>query len=367
MVNALEPHLKGKSVLLTGHTGFKGSWMALWLASLGARVHGYSLAPPTSPSNYQVSRVREVLAGESIADIRDAAAVTAAVQRARPDIIFHMAAQPLVRDSYNTPRETFDINVMGTASLLDAVRAAARPCVVIAVTSDKCYENQEQTWGYRECDPMGGFDPYSASKGACELLVSSYRRAFFHPHKVSQHGIKLASARAGNVIGGGDWARDRILVDAVLALVEGNPIPVRNPNAIRPWQHVLEPLSGYLSLAAKLLTSDDPIYASGWNFGPFPGAEAPVRILADLLCSRWGKGASWKDVSDPHAPHEAGILRLSIDKAVSHLAWRPRWNLDRALLHTAEWYRTYYESKPSMNASCLSDITAYLSSSGEAC
>ena len=251
-----------KRVLVTGHTGFKGSWLALWLQRLGAEVYGFSLAPPTDPSNYALSNVRGVLGGETLGDIRDRAMLSNALAAFKPDVVFHLAAQALVRESYAQPFETFEVNVMGTASVLDAVRDMGRPCAVVCVTTDKCYENHEQVWGCRECDPMGGHDPYSASKGAAEILIASYRRSFFDPSLLRGHGVQLASARAGNVIGGGDWARDRIVTDTVTALTSGRPVPVRNPYAIRPWQHVLEPLSGYLTLAATMLEKPDAKWAS---------------------------------------------------------------------------------------------------------
>jgi CDP-glucose 4,6-dehydratase len=345
--------------LVTGHTGFKGSWLAIWLHALGVRVTGYSLTPPTNPSNFKASRVETFLARHIEADIRDAAQITAAVREAKPQIIFHLAAQSLVRLSYQQPRETFDTNVIGTASVLDAVRAAGRPCVVLVITSDKCYENREQVWGYRESDPMGGYDPYSASKGCAELLTAAYRRSFFPPDKLASHGIKLASVRAGNVIGGGDWATDRILTDAAVALAAGKPVPVRNPGAVRPWQHVLEALAGYLTLASRMVCSDDPALCTAWNFGPYSGQEATVRQVVEMFIQSWGEG-KWEDKRDPNASHEAAVLRLSIDKAICALAWQPRWNLARTLQHTAAWYRGFYrDPNQNMREACLADIAAY--------
>ncbi len=350
---------RGRSVLVTGHTGFKGSWLSVWLSELGARVFGYALPPPTSPSNFAASRVRETLAGHHEGDIRDAGAVRAALDEARPDVVLHLAAQALVRPSYAAPRETFDVNVIGTACLLDAVRELGRPCAVVVVTSDKCYENREQVWGYREGDPVGGFDPYSASKGAVELLAAAYRRSFFHPDRVGQHHVKLATARAGNVIGGGDWGQDRIVTDIVRWLGRGESVPVRNPGAVRPWQHVLEPLSGYLRLAAAMLGSDDPKWCGAWNFGPRPDDETTVRALVERFCAVWGNGR-WHDASRPDQPHEAGVLRLSIDKAVAELGWRPRWSLDEAVGHTAAWYRDFYrEPTRSTFDACRQDIRDY--------
>jgi len=349
---------KSKRVFLTGHTGFKGSWLALWLRRLGAEVWGYALPPPTDPSNYALARVGEVLAGETLADIRDRDRLAGALAAFAPDAVFHLAAQPLVRASYAQPYETFDANVMGTASLLDAVRALRRPCAVVCITTDKCYENLEQPWGYRECDAMGGFDPYSASKGAAEILIASYRRAFFHPSKLAAHGVQLASARAGNVVGGGDWAKDRIVTDMVAALAAGQPVPVRYPDAVRPWQHVLEPLSGYLALAGAMLESPDPRWASPWNFGPPSGTELSVGALVDAFVRTWGSG-SWEDRSAPDQPHEAGILRLCIDKAVSQLGWRPRWSCAEMTARTANWYRRVLCEGADARRMCEDDIQAY--------
>lgn len=352
------PALRGKRVFLTGHTGFKGSWLALWLHRLGATVYGYSLPPPTEPSNYVLSNVRSVLVGETIGDVRDRGLMRDALAAFQPEVVFHLAAQPLVRDSYAQPFETFEVNVMGTASVLDAVRELKRPCAVVCITTDKCYENREQVWGYRECDPMGGHDPYSASKGAAEILIASYRRSFFNPSAIGQHGVQLASARAGNVIGGGDWARDRIVTDMVAALVAGRPVPVRNPHAIRPWQHVLEPLSGYLALASAMLTNADPKWSEGWNFGPFSGTELPVGKLADAFVQAWGNG-EWVDQSSPGQPHEASILRLSIEKAGWQLGWHPSWNCVKMVEKTARWYRSVLCEGADARKACEADIEAY--------
>ena len=354
--------LKNKRVFLTGHTGFKGSWLAVWLHRLGAEVYGYSLPPPTEPSNYALARVRDLLCGETIADIRDRKTVRETMAAFKPDIVFHLAAQPLVRDSYVSPFDTFEINVMGTASVLDAVRNLARPCAVVCITTDKCYENREQVWGYRECDPMGGYDPYSASKGAAEILIASYRRSFFHPDRLVEHGVQLASARAGNVIGGGDWARDRIVTDMVAALTQGRLVPVRNPHAIRPWQHVLEPLSGYLTLASAMLEKPGPAWSSAWNFGPVSGTELPVGELASAFIKAWGAG-TWVDQSRPGQPHEASILRLSIEKAGWELGWRPRWICDEMIQRTAHWYRRALCEGADARSLCEADIAAYHSHS----
>jgi CDP-glucose 4,6-dehydratase len=347
---------KNKRVFLTGHTGFKGSWLALWLHHLGAQVYGYSLPPPTHPSNYELSNIKGILEGEWIADIRDREQMKRAIATCQPEVIFHLAAQPLVRTSYKEPYETFDVNVMGTASVLDAVRAYGRPCAVICITTDKCYENREREEGYSEDDPMGGYDPYSASKGAAEILIASYRRAFFHPDTLSVQGVQLASVRAGNVIGGGDFAEDRIVVDLVKAMLNGTRMSIRNPNAIRPWQHVLEPLSGYLTLAEKMIASPSARWCEGWNFGPNPESERTVREVADLFLKEWGSG-SWTDVSDGNHPHEAGILRLEIGKAKKELGWSPAWNFETMLQRTVHWYRQMEHMSPQQL--CLADIEKF--------
>ena len=351
---------RDRPVFVTGHTGFKGSWLALWLAELGARVTGYSLAPPTQPSNFEATHLRDSLAGHYEADIRDGARLSAALAACRPEVVFHLAAQALVRTGYDSPRETFEVNVIGTASLLDAVRELKRPCVVVVITSDKCYENREQVWGYRENDPMGGYDPYSASKGAAELLVAAYRRSFFNLDRLAQHGVRLSTARAGNVIGGGDWGKNRIVTDMVLSLSKRQPVPVRSPGSVRPWQHVLEPLSGYLALASAMMSSDDPRWCAAWNFGPRPDDETTVKELVERFCAAWG-GGTWQDASDPHQSHEAGVLRLSIDKAVCELGWRPRWNLEQAVNHAASWYKSYYRDPTgSMYDASRRDIEDYV-------
>jgi CDP-glucose 4,6-dehydratase len=321
-------------------------------------VTGYALSPPTTPSNFVVSRVRELLADNHDADIRDAVRLGAAVKAADPDVVFHLAAQPLVRDSYARPRETFEVNVIGTAGVLDAVRDRAKPCVVVVVTSDKCYENREHVWGYRESDAMGGHDPYSASKGAAELVASAYRSSFFPVDAIAQHGVKLATVRAGNVIGGGDWALDRLVPDVVRALSSGQPVPVRNPDAVRPWQHVLDPLAGYLLLASRMLGSDDAALCSGWNFGPLPGEDVPVSHLVDLLVKAWKQG-SWVDVRKPGQPHEATTLRLSVEKAIYQLGWMPRWGLRETAQRTARWYERYVRTGECMRDACRAEIADY--------
>jgi CDP-glucose 4,6-dehydratase len=355
----LDEAFRGRSVFVTGHTGFKGAWLVTWLHRLGAQVSGYALPPAGSPNPFDAIGVAPLLAMDHRADVRSADRLGEALDQADPDVIFHLAAWALVRESYVQPREVFEVNVLGTINLLEAVRQRGRPCVVVVVTSDKCYENREYTWGYRECDPLGGADPYSASKAAAEMVTHSYRQSFFAPQQLTRHGVKLASVRAGNVIGGGDWARDRIVPDIVRCLAADRPVAVRNPQAIRPWQHVVEPLSGYLRLGAAMLTGDDPRLCSAWNFGPATGTENTVAELVEHFCRAWGK-AAWQNAFDPSAPSEAHTLRLSIDKARSILRWHPRWSLKRAVERTARWYRRFCDGdNPTMQPATLEDILAY--------
>ena len=323
----------GKTVLLTGHTGFKGSWLAEWLLLLGARVHGLSLEPEGNPALFNQLGLGARL-NHQIGDIRDAALVRRCVEAIQPDFVFHLAAQPLVRLSYKEPVETYATNVMGTVHVLEALRALSKPCAAVFVTTDKCYENREWVHGYREEDPMGGFDPYSSSKGMAELAIAAYRRSFF-----AGHPVKIASARAGNVIGGGDWALDRIVPDCIRALQSGETIGVRNPHATRPWQHVLEPLSGYLWLATRLslLTTCDSPLCSGFNFGPGHDANRTVGELVAEILNSWP--GNWCDQSDPHAHHEAKLLQLSTDKANALLGWSPVWRFAEAIRETVGWYR----------------------------
>ncbi len=353
-------HFRGKSVLVTGHTGFKGSWLALWLHRLGADVTGYALEPPTRPSHFAAAKVADVLVEDVRGDIRDFELLLDVVRRREPDAIFHLAAQPIVRASLVDPRETFEINVIGTCSMLDAVRSAGAPCAVVVVTSDKCYRNDGQVWGFRETDPLGGHDPYSASKAGSELVVDAYRSSYFPVDRIGSHGVRLASARAGNVIGGGDWADDRIVPDAVRALAAGKDLIVRNPGSTRPWQHVLEPLSGYLRLAERLLSDESPgTWTEAWNFGPSVNDEAKVADLATAVIGAWGSGR-WTVPSDISTDVEAKALRIAIDKAGSTLGWQPRWHLDETVRRTVEWYRRYYgDPKASMQEYSLMDIKAY--------
>jgi CDP-glucose 4,6-dehydratase len=334
---------RGRRVLVTGHTGFKGGWLSMWLEQLGAEVHGFALAPPTDPSFSMACAVDSYLASSTIADIRDASAVTAAVARARPHIVLHLAAQPLVRASYLDPVETFQTNVMGTVHLLEAVRACADVQAVVNVTTDKCYENREWVWPYRERDAMGGHDPYSSSKGCAELITAAYRRSF-----LAAAGVKVATARAGNVIGGGDWAADRLVPDLLRAADVGASTPIRSPEAIRPWQHVLEPLAGYLVLAEALATRGD-VAADAWNFGPNDDDARTVGWIADLVAARV-PGAQWHADAARH-PHEAQTLRLDSSRARAHLGWRPRWPLAVALERTIAWHLDWRAGRP------MADVT----------
>lgn len=359
---------RGKRVFVTGHTGFKGSWLSLWLAQLGAEVHGYSLEPPTERNLFDEAKVESCLASHRIADVRDSHALFQVVQAVQPEFVFHLAAQSLVRQSYSAPRETYEINVMGTVNLLEAVRRVESVRVCQIVTSDKCYENQEWVYGYRENDPMGGYDPYSSSKGCAELIVSAYRRSFFPPEAVTACGTSLASARAGNVIGGGDWALDRIVPDCIRALEAGEPILVRNPDAIRPWQHVLEPLSGYLHLAARQLR-DPQTFSDAWNFGPSSAGNLPVREIVEMVIAEWGCAGECEVVSSSdgvrlaeNAPlHEAGFLKLDITKTQNLLGWLPVLGVAEAVSATVGWYRerVHGESRTSSLNMCLSQIDQY--------
>ena len=353
---------QGRSVWLSGHTGFKGAWLAEWLLKLGANVYGYALAPNTRPSLFDQLGIADRLHHE-LNDVRDAVAVTHSIQHAQPDFVFHLAAQPLVRRSYEQPVETYATNLMGTVHILEALRSLQKPCTAVFITTDKCYENREWIYGYREEDPLGGYDPYSSSKAAAEIVIGAYRRSFFQ-----NHPVKIASARAGNVIGGGDWADDRIVPDCIRALQNNQPIPVRNKVATRPWQHVLEPLSGYLWLAACLRsklpssTSDLPspisnlqspssALASPFNFGPSHESNRTVAELVQEILKHWP--GRWEDRSAPNAVHEAGLLQLSIDKAHALLGWQPVWNFPTAVEQTVRWYR-----QPSRELT-VSQITQY--------
>jgi len=342
----------GRRVFVTGHTGFKGSWLALWLQAMGARVTGYALAPATNPNLFSLAHVADGVE-HVVGDIRDGAALSRALGAAQPEVVIHMAAQALVRFGYGHPMETFSTNVMGTVNLLEAVRACSAVRSVVSVTTDKCYDNKEWPWGYRENEALGGHDPYSSSKAAAELVTSAYRTSY-----LSASGVGVATARAGNVIGGGDWAVDRLVPDVLQAFADGRPALIRNPDAIRPWQHVLEPLSGYLCLAEKL--HENPgCFAGAWNFGPHDTDAKPVRSLVDRLATHWGGQANW-DMDMHPQPHEAHYLKLDISKARSLLGWSPRWNLDQALERTAHWYR-HHISGGDLRSFTLGQIQDYQS------
>lgn len=349
---------QGKKVFVTGHTGFKGSWLCLWLHSLGAEVTGYALPPPTNPSLFELCRIDE-LVHSIIGDVRDNDAIRRAVAGAQPQVVIHMAAQPLVLESYRDPAGTYATNVMGTVHLLEAVRDCSAVKAVVNVTTDKCYENKEWVWGYRECEPLGGYDPYSNSKACSELVTASYRSSFFNPAAYERHGVAVASARAGNVIGGGDWAADRLVPDCISALLAGEKIKIRNPNSIRPWQHVLEPLGGYLLLAQRLI-EQGPAYAEGWNFGPHDQDARPVEWIVQRLCTAWGEAAGYEVAAGPH-PHEANFLQLDCAKANKLLGWQPRWSLDVALVKIVEWVRAY-ERQQELRQICIRQIREYVES-----
>jgi len=346
---------EGKRVFLTGHTGFKGSWLVLWLNALGANVTGYALEPPTDPSLFELCHLDE-LVNSRIADVRDGETLSRTMADASPEIVIHMAAQPLVRDSYKIPVETYAINVMGTVNLLESVRNCKSVRAVVNVTTDKCYENREWVWGYRENEAMGGHDPYSNSKGCAELVTAAYRSSYFNPTSYEDHGVALASARAGNVIGGGDWATDRLIPDCVRALLRGEKIAIRNPHAIRPWQHVLEPLSGYMFLAQKLY-EEGARFATGWNFGPDDNDAKPVEWIVRRMCADWGEGAAYEIDRGEH-PHEAHYLKLDCSKAKAELGWHPRWNLDTAIDRSIEWARAYQQNR-NLRDICLQQIEEY--------
>jgi CDP-glucose 4,6-dehydratase len=340
----------GKRVFITGHTGFKGGWLALWLKQLGAELHGYALAPPTEPNLFTVARLEGLFSTHTVADVRDAAALRNALHTAQPQLVFHLAAQPLVRASYAEPVDTYAVNVMGSVNLLEAVRGCDAVRAVVNVTTDKCYRNREVPTAYRETDALGGHDPYSNSKACAELVTAAYRDSF-----LAARNVAVATARAGNVIGGGDWATDRLLPDFFRAHAQGRPLEVRHPDAVRPWQHVLEPLGGYLMLAQRLAT-DGAAFASAWNFGPSQADATPVHAVLDALTTHV-PGASWCAVGNS-AVHEAHLLSLDSAKARAQLGWRPRWTLDEALARTAEWHAARWAGAD-MAAVCSAQIGAY--------
>lgn len=346
---------KGKKIFITGHTGFKGSWLSLWLHELGAEVTGYALNPPTDPSLFELAKVGRIVRS-IIADVRDGDSLAKKMNETKPDIVIHMAAQPLVRDSYKIPVETYAINVMGTVNLFEAVRATHSVRAVVNVTTDKCYDNKEWVWGYRENEPLGGYDPYSNSKACSELVTAAYRSSYFNPKDHAAHGVAVASARAGNVIGGGDWATDRLIPDCIRAILKNESIVIRNPEAIRPWQHVLEPLSGYLLLAQRLF-EEGPRHAEAWNFGPDESDAKPVEWIARKLCEKWGRKASYR-IDTGYHPHEAHYLKLDCSKARSTLGWRPKWDLAKALDSIVDWTNAY-SAHEDVTGICLQQIQDY--------
>ncbi len=348
---------KDKKVFLTGHTGFKGSWLSLWLKSLGADLTGYSLPPPTKPSFFELAQVGDGVTS-LLKDIRDFKTFSTALKDRQPEIVIHMAAQPLVRYSYENPVETYETNVMGTVHLLEAARQCSGIKAILVVTSDKCYENRAWHWGYRENEAMGGSDPYSSSKGCTELVAQAMQKSFFSNDTYDQHGVAVATARAGNAIGGGDWSEDRLVPDIISGILEGKEIDIRNPQAIRPWQHALEPLGGYMMLVEKLV-EEGPAYAEAWNFGPENADCQPVSYLAEKIIRLWGDSARWKQDMNQH-PHEAAFLKLDCSKAKARLHWKPAWNVDRALEETVSWYRECQNRPENLRAFSLQQISSYM-------
>ncbi len=344
-----------RRVLVTGHTGFKGGWLSLWLQSLGAEVTGYALKPPTSPSLYEIAGVGQGMTS-IVGDVRDDAKLKSLCTVLRPEIVFHLAAQPLVRHSYVNPIETYATNIMGTAHLLEAVRCTQGVKAVVIVTSDKCYQNREWEWGYREIEPMGGYDPYSSSKGCAELVSAAFRSSFFNTENYKHHGVALATVRSGNVIGGGDWAQDRLVPDILEAFNKGRPVEIRAPRAVRPWQHVMEPLQGYLSLAQQLV-EHGPAFGEAWNFGPADSDAKPVAWIAERMAALWGGDAQWQVNQSKH-PHEAHYLKLDISKARYRLNWEPKLSLDEALLLVVDWAKKHLDGA-NMRQITLDQLNCY--------
>ena len=347
---------QNRRVFLTGHTGFKGGWLALWLAKLGANVRGYALDPSTEPNLFTSARVGSVI--EDIrGDIRDGAKLETAMREFAPEIVFHLAAQPLVLYSFKDPIGTYETNVIGTAKVLDSVRRTPSVRAVVSVTTDKCYENKEWVWPYRETDPLGGYDPYSSSKACAEIVSAAFRQSYFPVEELgTSHQVAVATARAGNVIGGGDWSNDRLLPDLVRGFLSGKPVLVRRPHAIRPWQHVLEPLHGYIRLAEHLLTGD-PKFAKAYNFGPTEDDARPVQWIAERMVASWGDGASWV-LDEAPTPHEAGYLKLDASQARADIGWAPLLRLDAALDYLVLWYRRW-EEQADMHDFTISQIESY--------
>ncbi len=355
-ITSLLNKYRNKKVLVTGHTGFKGSWLTIWLHHLGAEVVGYALDPQTQKDNYVLAKAQRLVSKDLRGDICDKNRVNEIIQNEKPEIIFHLAAQPLVLDSFTDPVKTHETNIMGTVHLLDAIRTSNSAITAVFITSDKCYENKEWVWGYRETDPMGGYDPYSASKGACELLISSYQKSFFSPGNYKDHKKAIASVRAGNVIGGGDWAENRIVPDFIKAIEKQEKIQVRNPQAERPWQHVLEPLGGYLMLGAKMIEAPTS-YSSAWNFGPGRNNTVTVKTLIEKMVEFYGSG-SWQDNSNSEKMHEANLLSLDISKANQFLNWCPVLTLEDTIQMTVEWYKNY--KTEDVYRLCLHQIQGYM-------
>lgn len=354
-INIFHNFFRGKRVLITGHTGFKGSWLSIWLHELGAEVVGVGLEPYSEKDNFILSGIGNKIKADIRADIRDGQKMKDIFAEYQPEIVFHLAAQPLVRLSYEEPVETWETNVMGSINIMEAFRTCESAKVAVMITTDKCYENREINHAYREDEPFGGYDPYSSSKGAAEIAISSWRRSFMNPKEYEKHGKSIASVRAGNVIGGGDWAKDRIIPDCIRALEAGSPIPIRNRNAVRPWQHVLEPLSGYLLLAQKMWENPTE-YCEGWNFGPKMDAVVSVWDVASKLVKNYGQG-ELKDITNHNAVHEANLLMLDITKAGKRLGWKPRLDINQCIALTADWYKRY--NNENVYNLCVEEINYY--------
>lgn len=356
MENTILEVFKNKRILVTGHTGFKGAWLCLLLDKIGADVYGYALTPPTNPSLYEVANVEDHVTSY-IGNVQDFSHFSKVIEEVQPDAIIHMAAQALVRESYLNPHETYLTNVIGTVNLLEAIRKVSSVKAVVNVTTDKCYKNNEWDWGYRETDEIEGYDPYSNSKGCSELVTSSFRNSFFNENTYDQHGVAIASARAGNVIGGGDWAKDRLIPDFIRAISHGEKIVLRNPKAIRPWQHVLEPLTGYLYLLSKLLT-DGAKFGGGWNFGPNESEVKNVEWIVYNMCRFWGKEAVMEIKRDPNL-HESKHLKLDCSKAISRLGWHQKWDIEKTLKSITDWHKAFSESRD-MKLVCFDQIDDFL-------
>lgn len=357
MIDIFNNFFRGKRVIVTGHTGFKGSWLCIWLQELGAEVIGIGLEPYSEKDIFVLSGIGKKILADIRADIRDGEKMKEIFAQYQPEIVFHLAAQPLVRLSYEIPVETYQVNVMGTINVMEAIRATNSVRVGVMITTDKCYDNKEQMTGYKEDDPFGGYDPYSSSKGACEIAIQSWRRSFFNPEEYgNKHHVSLASARAGNVIGGGDWSKDRIIPDCIRAIEAGVPIEIRSPRAVRPWEHVLEPLSGYLLLSKKMW-ENPTVFCEGWNFGPEADSVMNVWEVANAMIKYFDKG-ELKDMSDPGALHEANLLMLDITKAKFKLGWRPRLTAKECIALTSDWYLRY--KKDNVSALCVSEIELFL-------